>query len=131
MGKSERREKERRAVSRTLCPRCSRPSTVCVCQGLPSDGKKIELDVHVLVLQHPNENRKKNVSTVPLMPLVLRHFSFLLSFRMYCGMEDRGPCSCFLDRMHYPSMTFTKNDTRVVLVDGSIIRKLYRSDAPA
>ena len=33
------------------------------------------LIVVVLVLQHPNEHRKKNVSTVPLMPLVLRHFT--------------------------------------------------------
>lgn len=75
VAKSERRENERRAVSRALCSRCARPSTVCICEGLPSDGMRIASDIHVLVLQHPNENRKKNVSTVPVMPLVLKHFS--------------------------------------------------------
>jgi len=73
--KSERRANERRATSRSLCPRCARPSSICVCRGLPPDGRKIALGTHVLVLQHPNEHRRKNVSTVPLMPLVLERFS--------------------------------------------------------
>jgi len=76
VAKSDRRKVERKSTARPLCARCSRPFSVCVCQGLPKEmDKRISLRTHVLVLQHPNEFRKKTVSTVPLMPLVLENFS--------------------------------------------------------
>jgi DTW domain-containing protein YfiP len=71
--KCELRNQGRKYMGRELCGRCERPPAVCLCTSLPE--QKISLAVHVLVLQHPNEFRKKNVSTVPLLSLVLKHFS--------------------------------------------------------
>ena len=67
--KCERRERERQSVSRKICSGCNRPPILCVCESLPKE--KITTSTHVLVLQHPNEFKRKSVSTVPLMPLVL------------------------------------------------------------
>lgn len=69
--KAERRKKERRLVARELCSDCHRPPILCVCEALPKE--KILTSTHVLVLQHPNEFKRKSLSTVPLMPLVLEN----------------------------------------------------------
>ena len=67
--KSERRRKEREShVSREKCSSCQRPPILCVCEALPS--KRIVTSTKILVLQHPNEFKRKSLSTVPLMPLV-------------------------------------------------------------
>ena len=67
--KGERREQERQVSARNLCSGCQRPPVLCVCEALPSE--RITTSTHVLILQHPNEYRKKTFSTVPLIPLVL------------------------------------------------------------
>ena len=54
---------------RELCQRCVRPPSVCVCCALPP--KPLATSTRVLVLQHPNERKRKTVSTVKLMPLSL------------------------------------------------------------
>jgi len=69
VAKTERREVERSRVGREICERCNRPPPLCVCQSLPD--KLIDTSTSVLILQHPRERRRKSLSTVPLMPLVL------------------------------------------------------------
>jgi len=70
VAKTERRLIERSRVGREVCNRCSRPPPLCVCQSLPND--LIDTSTSVLILQHPRERRRKSLSTVPLMPLVLK-----------------------------------------------------------
>jgi DTW domain-containing protein YfiP len=79
VAKSERRLREKSMNQRVLCEGCLRPDTVCLCEGLPS--QRIATDTHILVLQHPNEFKKKTISTVPLMPLVLEHITVRVGYR--------------------------------------------------
>lgn len=69
--KCERRKRERQSVARELCPGCGRPPILCVCEALPAE--KIVTSTNILILQHPNEFKRKSLSTVPLMPLVLEN----------------------------------------------------------
>ncbi len=69
VAKTERRLKERSAESRKICNHCKRVPVLCICKSLPP--KLISTSTNVLVLQHPREFRRKSLSTVPLMPLVL------------------------------------------------------------
>jgi len=69
VAKTERREEERSRVPRETCRKCYRPPTLCVCQSLPD--KPIKTSTSVLILQHPNERRRKSLSTTPLVDLVL------------------------------------------------------------
>lgn len=69
VAKTERREAERARVGRETCERCARPPILCVCQSLPEE--LISTSTSILILQHPRERRRRSLSTVPLMPLVL------------------------------------------------------------
>ncbi len=84
IAKGERRARERNNMSlREVCPGCSRPFNLCICDVLNEwkgcDNNTAttipisERMVHtrLLVLQHPNEFRKKHTSTVPLLKLLL------------------------------------------------------------
>ena len=80
IAKGERRARERQAKSRELCEGCARPPNLCVCSVLRSvlpqhkDGGFAKLgtqNTDILILQHPNEFRKRHFSTVPLVGLVL------------------------------------------------------------
>ena len=70
VAKTERREIERARVGREICQRCIRPPELCVCESLPE--QLIDTSTSILILQHPRERRRKSLSTVPLMPLVLK-----------------------------------------------------------
>jgi len=67
--KEERRNRERGTKQRGICGGCGRPHVLCLCKALPR--KKLRTETKILVLQHPNEFRKKTFSTVPLLSLVL------------------------------------------------------------
>jgi len=69
IAKGERRAKARGARSREACAECQRPPSLCLCHVLPQP--KYSTSTKLIVLQHPNERRKKNLSTVPLLRLVL------------------------------------------------------------
>jgi len=71
VAKGERRARERQARPREVCSNCSRPPILCVCKVLPKE--VIATSTNILILQHPNEFRKRNLSTVPLMRLVLKN----------------------------------------------------------
>lgn len=81
IAKGERRARERGHRSlREVCSGCSRPFNLCLCEVLnqwkDSNATTTPISermVHskLIVLQHPNEFRKKHTSTVPLLQLLL------------------------------------------------------------
>jgi len=83
IAKGERRARERNnRVLREVCSGCSRPFNLCLCEVLNQWNDKSsnattipasDMMVHskLIVLQHPNEFRKKHTSTVPLLKLLL------------------------------------------------------------
>ena len=70
VAKTERREVERSRVGSPVCDGCRRHPELCVCTSLPK--QLIDTSTSILILQHPRERRRKSLSTVPLMPLVLK-----------------------------------------------------------
>jgi DTW domain-containing protein len=54
---------------RDFCSGCSRHPVVCLCEALPQE--KLKTHTKILILQHPNEFRRKTLSTVPLLRMVL------------------------------------------------------------
>ena len=82
IAKGERRAHERAAANhaRDLCTHCHRPPVQCVCSCLPS--KKIGgLQTDVLILQHPAEFRRKTISTVPLLKLILERVTICVGHK--------------------------------------------------
>ena len=55
---------------REMCGKCCRAKTVCICQWLPPE--PVETNVRVIILQHPNEQRKGLSSSAPLVRFCLR-----------------------------------------------------------
>lgn len=55
-------------VPRSLCPRCTRPSSVCVCRGM------VELDTvtRIVILQHPRESAVP-IGTARLAEIVFKN----------------------------------------------------------
>jgi DTW domain-containing protein YfiP/GNAT superfamily N-acetyltransferase len=118
VARSERRENERSLMRRPLCDRCSRPPTICVCQGLPS--KLIATDTRVLVLQHPAEFRRKTISTVPLMPLVLENCKIVVGYTFEA--MDLAPIRDALSRGTVPLLLFPGADS--ISLDGEVAPNL-------
>ena len=79
VAKTERREVERSRVGRPVCDKCSRHPELCVCTSLPD--QLIDTSTSILILQHPRERRRKSLSTVPLMPLVLKKCTVKTAYR--------------------------------------------------
>eukprot|EP00536_Pseudo-nitzschia_multiseries_P019270 jgi/Psemu1/231819/e_gw1.4271.1.1 len=71
IAKGERRARERsHRTLRTVCPGCARPFNLCLCDVFVPPSELLT-GTNIVVLQHPNEFRKKHTSTVPLLKLVL------------------------------------------------------------
>lgn len=105
--KSERRRKEREShVSREKCSSCQRPPILCVCEALPS--KRIVTSTKILVLQHPNEFKRKSLSTVPLMPLVLHHCDVKVGYNF--EPESLDLVKKYLDEGKKPLLLFPGPD---------------------
>lgn len=79
VAKGERRENERQAAAREICRGCFRPPSLCVCSVLPSEKLKTP-NTEIIILQHPNERRKKNLSTVPLLKLILSDIKVIAGY---------------------------------------------------
>ncbi len=104
--KCERRKNERQVLARELCPNCHRPPILCVCESLPEE--KIQTSTKVLVLQHPNEFKRKSLSTVPLISLVLEHCVVKVGYNFQPeGLELVQEC---LDRGNKPLLLFPGED---------------------
>ena len=102
MAKGERRASERSAQPRQNCDRCSRPPALCVCEAIPDE--RIETKTHLLILQHPNERRKKNFSTVPLLRLVLQNVQVLVGYTF--DAEQLTPLSEALSQGRQPLLLY-------------------------
>ena len=63
---------------REYCKGCNRPHPQCLCEYIPPANQKIHLQTQILILQHPVEFRRKTVSTVPLIKLILEHVQILV-----------------------------------------------------
>lgn len=87
IAKGERRQSDRDATPRKVCDCCSRPSTICVCSALPDE--LIPTVTQILILQHPNERRRKHFSTVPLLRLVLKNVQVRVGYAFTA--EDLAP----------------------------------------
>lgn len=82
---------------RDYCKCCNRPPTQCLCEHLPTE--KIWLDTKVLVLQHPLEFRRKTISTVPLLKLVLEQCHVLVGRSFDVELETIINGACNEERM--------------------------------
>lgn len=102
IAKGERRNQERQRTCRKLCDRCHRPPVLCVCEALPTE--KVTTKTTVLVLQHPNEFRKKTFSTVPLMSLVLENIFVKVGYSF--ELKNLPLVSEYLDRGQKPLLLF-------------------------
>lgn len=58
-------------VSRPWCQHCRRPSRICLCAALPSDGL-LETRTRIMLLVHPKEVQRP-LGTAPLLRLCLQH----------------------------------------------------------
>ncbi|KAL7547863.1 hypothetical protein ACHAWF_011137 [Thalassiosira exigua] len=113
VAKTERRERERSHVGREICIGCNRPTPLCVCPSLPE--KLIETSTSVLILQHPRERRRRSLSTVPLMPLVLEKCSLKVGYQF--TLEDINQFTKGLRRGQRPLLMFPGPDA--ISLDGS------------
>ena len=115
---------------RDYCRSCNRPPTQCLCEHLPSE--KIGLETKVLVLQHPVEFRRKTISTVPLLKLVLEQCHVLVgrSFDVELETIIHGAC----DEGRIPLLLFP-GPNATVLEDCDAMEQLqfanYNSDTQA
>jgi DTW domain-containing protein YfiP len=102
--KAERREleRQRKSAPREVCERCKRPPVLCVCAALPDE--LIATATNVLVLQHPNEFRKKTFSTTPLLPLVLQNVQIRVGYKF--EPETLIPVNEALARNQMPLLLF-------------------------
>ena len=102
VAKTERRNVERSRVAREVCDRCSRPPPLCVCEALPES--LVDVSTDVLILQHPRERRRKSLSTVPLMPLVIEKCTIKVG---YCFLpEELDLIAECLERGQKPLLLF-------------------------
>jgi len=81
IAKSERRANERLSASyaREICSGCKRPTSICLCESLPES--TIDTHTQILILQHPTEFKRKTISTVPLIPLVLKNCEIKIGYQ--------------------------------------------------
>jgi DTW domain-containing protein YfiP len=134
VAKAERREYNRACcISRELCEGCNRPPVLCICESLPP--KLISTSTHVLILQHRNEFRRKSLSTVPLMPLVLEKCTVKVGYNFQLDQLELvqeclakgqkplllfpGPNSISLDANIGATQTFQEQEQLLILIDGT------------
>ncbi|CAB9526987.1 DTW domain-containing protein 2 [Seminavis robusta] len=106
VAKGERRAGERAAQLRPVCRHCARPGSLCLCHVLPED--KIATSTNILILQHPNERRKKNLSTVPLLRLVLKNVQVIVGYTF--DAEAIEPVRDLLARGRKPLLLYPRED---------------------
>ena len=114
ISKGERRARERSHTTlREVCKGCSRPFNLCLCEvlnatAIASDNNDIH--TNVIVLQHPNEFRKKHTSTVPLLRLVLGDENVQIKVGYDFTMNDILLTKDDADDYHRPLMLFPGPD---------------------
>ena len=111
--KGERRRDERKAKARHVCNGCNRPPVTCICEALPPN--KLVTETTILILQHPNEFRKKSLSTTPLLTLVLDKVHVKRDYK-FDSILDVPIVKEFVDRGIRPLLLFPGEDA--ISLDG-------------
>lgn len=123
--KSKSRSTERldrlsqRIEPREICRGCNRPLIQCLCDHVPST--KINLHTEVICLQHPVEFRRKTISTVPLLKLVLQNCRVMVGRSFEQELEIVIDDAC--DRGMIPLLLFPGPDA-ITLEDSDAMYKL-------
>jgi DTW domain-containing protein YfiP/GNAT superfamily N-acetyltransferase len=113
IAKGERRARERsHRKLREVCSGCSRPFNLCLCDALANETATNNWiqSSRVIVLQHPNEFRKKHTSTVPLLKLVLGNDNVRVKVGYEFSKEDILLGTNGEDDDHRPIMLFPGPD---------------------
>ena len=110
VAKSERRHNERMSsvFARDTCANCRRPVSICLCDALPSS--KINLDTKLLILQHPTEFKRKTISTVPLIPLVLEQVQIKVGYQFEDNWDQLDWIKEALEQRTKPLLLFPGPD---------------------
>lgn len=107
--KSRKLERSTSWSAREMCSNCRRPNRVCLCSALPLE--RIPTATQILILQHPKEfRRRKTISTVPLIPLVLQNVSICVGYN-FNQPEDVELIRDALDRGEKPFLLFPGLDS--------------------
>jgi DTW domain-containing protein YfiP len=117
-----------KGVKREYCKECNRPPIQCLCDFIPKRNEKIDIDTKVLILQHPVEARRKTVSTVPLMNLVLKECQVLVGRSFDDELEKIIDQSILENRI--PLVLFP-DDKAITLDDPKSMDKFYSETNPA
>lgn len=104
---------------RDYCVGCNRPLIQCLCDSIPND--KIILNTEILVLQHPVEFRRKTVSTVPLLKLVLERCKVMVGRSFDVELEKIIDDASSDGRI--PILLFPGEDA-ITLEDSDALRRL-------
>ncbi|KAL7551334.1 hypothetical protein ACHAWF_014527 [Thalassiosira exigua] len=113
-----------RSEWREYCTGCGRPPTQCLCEHLPRE--KIRLETRVLVLQHPVEFRRKTISTVPLLRLVLERCDVLVGRAFDARHLEDALDSSRGDESTTPLLLFPGPDA-ISLEDSDALERLAHS----
>lgn len=108
---------------RHYCEGCNRPLPQCLCKHLPEE--KIVLETKVLVLQHPVEFRRKTISTVPLLKLVLDECNVLVGRSFDVELENIIDGACHEGRI--PLLLFP-GPNATVLEDNDAMEQLQSAN---
>lgn len=108
---------------RDYCEGCNRPLPQCLCEHLPEE--KIGLQTKVLVLQHPVEFRRKTISTVPLLKLVLDECHVLVGRSFDVELETIIDRACHEGRI--PLLLFP-GPNATVLEDNDAMEQLQSAN---
>lgn len=109
-----------RTEPREICDGCNRPLIQCLCDHVPS--KKINLKTEVICLQHPVEFRRKTISTVPLLKLVLQKCRVIVGRSFEKDLEILIDDAC--DRGRIPLLLFPGPDA-ITLEDSDAMHRLH------
>ena len=111
---------------REYCNGCNRPQPQCLCDYIPPANQKIHLQTQVLILQHPVEFRRKTVSTVPLIKLILEHVQILVGRSFDGSRQLERIIDDAIEDDRIPLLLFPGDDA-ITLEDGDAKEQLHNN----
>ena len=111
---------------REYCKGCNRPHPQCLCEYIPPANQKIHLQTQILILQHPVEFRRKTVSTVPLIKLILEHVQILVGRSFDGSRQLTSIIDDAIDAGRIPLLLFPGDDA-ITLEDGDAKQQLQHA----
>ncbi|KAF0692524.1 Aste57867_16408 [Aphanomyces stellatus] len=104
---------------RAVCPTCKRPLSVCFCDLIPSP--KLTTRFHIHCIQHPNEAKRKALSSVPLLEHALAQFTLEVATQTTMLQDDSSPTVLLFPGPDATilSPTSLRSNLTLVVVDGT------------